>query len=258
MNVFDALARARAAGQRVALVTVLEVQGDAPSRPGAKLVVADHGVVAGTLGCAEFDVAALALGTEALQRGTALRRQERFDEHEDVRTLELFAEVHEPEPAVLALGGNPVARALAELTTVVGRRVVLVAPGGATPVRAGVEVRADDPVRYLLAAPPGARDAVVLTDHEAAWTEEALRIALASDAAFVGMLGSRRHTPAVVRRLRDAGIPDAHLARLHSPCGVDIGAQTPEEIALSILAAIIAAERRRPGGLLRAVGSDDG
>ncbi len=245
---FDALARARARGERVVLVTVLGVGGDAPSYPGAKLVVGDDGVLAGTLGCSEFDGAGVDLAGEAMQVEAPVRRLLEFGTHGHERTLELFAEVHIPEPAVIVLGANPVARAVADFARAVGRRVVLIAPGGDTGVCAGVEVKADDPPRYLLAAPPGPHDAVLISDHDAPYVEEVLRIALASDAFFVGMLGSRRHAPEVIRRLREREMPEAHIARLHSPCGLDIGSRTPAEIALAIVAEIVAAERGRAGG----------
>lgn len=247
-EVFDALARARARGRQVALVTVLAVEGDAPSHPGAKLVVGPEGVEAGTLGCSEFDTVGAELATEALAGQGPLRRRFTFPGHGEERALELFAEVHDPEPAVLVLGSTPVARALTGLARAIGRRAVLVAPGGDAGVAAGVEVKADDPGRYLLAAPPGNRDALVVSDHDAPWVDEALRIALASDAGYVAMLGSRRHAPAAVRRLREAGVPDAHLTRLRSPAGLDIGSRSPGEIALSILAEIVAVERGRAGG----------
>lgn len=253
MDVFDALARARARGEQVVLVTVLAVDGDAPSRPGAKLVVGPGGVLAGTLGCSEFDAAGVELALEALDGGAPLRRHRSFaaeEAHGAERALELFAEPQVPEPAILVLGANPIARALAALSVALGRRTVVVAPGGDAAVGNRVEVRADDPVRYLLAAPPGPQDALVVSDHDAPWAEEALRVALASEAGYVGMLGSRRHAPQVVRRLRDAGVPDAHVARLRSPVGLDIGSRTPEEIALSILAEVVAVERDRPGGPL--------
>ena len=251
MEIYDALARARARGQRVVLVTVLDVDGEAPSFPGAKLVVgADGEVLAGTLGCSEYDTAGVELAEQALAGSAPLRRTVADDTGAAPRSIELFAEVHEPEPAILVLGSNPVGRALAELSRRIGRRAVLVARGGDTAVGSGVEVKADDPERYLLAAPPGAHDAVVISDHDAPWVDSALRIALASDAFFVGMLGSRRHAPGAVRRLRDAGVPEAHLARLHSPCGLDIGSRTAEEIALSIVAEVVAVERGRDGGSL--------
>jgi xanthine dehydrogenase accessory factor len=250
VEVYDALARARGRGIPVVLVTVLAVEGDAPSHPGAKLVVSDDGVLAGTLGCSEFDTVGVDLAHEALRTDEPLRRQQRFGGHGTERAIELFAEVHRPEAAVLVLGANPVGRAVADGARTVGRRVVLVAPGGDTSVRGGVEVKADEPGRYLLAAPPGPRDAVIVSDHDAPWVDEVLRIALASEAFYVAMLGSRRHAPTAVRRLRDAGVPAAHIARLHSPAGLDIGSRTPEEIALSIVAELIAVERERPGGPL--------
>lgn len=247
MDVFDTLSRARARGEQVVLVTVLSVEGDAPSYPGAKLVVGLQGVLAGTLGCAEFDTAGAILADEAIGEDTPLRRRLVFPAHGRDRAIELFAELHRPEPAVLVIGSTPVGRAVAELARTVGRRGVLVAPAGDTAVRGGVEVRADEPGRFLLAAPPGSSDALVVTDHDAPWVDEVLRVALASEAFFVGMLGSRRHAPQAVRRLRDAGVPEAHLTRLRSPCGLDIGSRTPGEIALSIVAEIVATERGRDG-----------
>lgn len=252
MDVYDALAHARGRGERVVLVTVLSVDGDAPSHPGAKLVVDAVGDArAGTLGCAEFDTAGVTLAAEALEAGAPLRRHLDFSGHGQERALELFAEVHEPEPAVLVLGSNPVARAVAGLCASIGRRALLVASGGDTGVAEGVDVKAEEPPRHLLAAPPGAHDAVVVTDHDAPWADEALRIALASEAPYVAMLGSRRHAPAAVRRLRDGGVPDEHLAKLRSPAGLDIGSRSPEEIGLSIVAEIVAVERGRAGGPMR-------
>lgn len=231
------------------LVTVVAVDGDVASHPGAKLVVDTDGeVVAGTLGCSEFDTAGKALALEALDAEESVRRHLNLAEHDQQRALELFAEVHEPEPAVLVLGSNPVARAVAAIARAVGRRVVLIAAGGDVDVTGGVEVRPQEPPEYLLAAPPGSGDAVVVSDHDAPWVDESLRVALASEAAYVAMLGSRRHAPQAVRRLRDAGVPASHLSRLRSPAGLDIGSRSPEEIALSIVAEIVAVERGRPGG----------
>ena len=167
---------------------------------------------------------------------------------EEERAIEVFAEVHDPQPAVLVFGANPVGLAVAAQARLVGRRVTLIAPGGTTEAPRGVEVKADDPGRYLLAAPPGEADAVLLSDHDAPYVEEVLRVALASDAMFVGMLGSRRHAPGAVRRLRDSGTPEAHIARLRAPVGLDTGGRTPEEIALSIVAEIVAVEHGRDGG----------
>lgn len=250
MSVYDALAKARGAGQRVVLITVLEVSEHASSRTGAKMVVGEDGPVAGSLGCSEFDTAGAELGAEALAASAPIRRRVAFGGHGEERAIEVFAEVHDPEPAVLVFGANPVGHAVVDLASRIGRRVTLIDPGGTTAVPAGVEVKADDPGRYLLAAPPGPTDSVLLSDHDAPYVDEVLRVALASKAPFVGMLGSRRHAPGAVRRLREAGTPEAHIARLRAPVGLDIGSRTPAEIALSIVAEIVAAEHGRDGGRL--------
>lgn len=250
MEVYDALARARGRGEAAVLVTVLEVAGEAPSHVGAKLVATGDGPVAGTLGCSEFDAVGLEVAEEALATGDPVRRRVELGRHGEEQALELFAEVHHPQPAVLVLGATPVGREVCALARRLDRRVLLVGPGGDATVPAGVEVRADDPARLLLHAPPGRGDAVLVSDHDAPWAPEALRVALASEAYFVGMLGSRRHAPEAVRSLRAQGVPEAHIARLHAPVGLDIGSRSPEEIALSIVAEMLAVERGRPGGSL--------
>lgn len=92
---------------------------------------------------------------------------------------------------------------------------------------------------------------MVLSDHDAQYVDAVLRQALAGPAFFVGMLGSHRHAPMVMQRLRDDGVPADHVDRLHSPCGLDIGSRGPAEIALSVVAEIVAVERGRTGGAMQ-------
>ena len=249
MEAIDALARARRDGRRVALVTVLSVEGDAPSHPGAKLLADAAGPIAGTLGCSEFDAAGLHLARQALDGRRTVRERLEFPGHGRDRAIELFAEVSEPEPRMLVVGANPVGRAVADVAIAVGRRVRLLdATVDGLYERPGVDVVVGDPAEQLGAQSPVSADAVIVTDHDAPWVDDVLRVALASDVAFVGMLGSRRHAPEAVERLRAQGVAAAQLARLHSPCGLDIGSRTPGEIALSIVAEVIAVERDRSGG----------
>jgi len=248
MEAIDALARARRQGRRVALVTVLAVEGDAPSHAGAKLLADTAGPIAGTLGCSEFDAAGLELARQALDGRRTVRERLEFPGHGRDRAIELFAEVSEPEPGVTVVGANPVGRAIVDVAIAAGRRVRLLAGDGDAHERPGLQVVAGDPAEQVRATTLTRSDAVVISDHDAPWVDEVLQVALASDAAFVGMLGSRRHAPEAVARLRDRGIDRAQLDRLHSPCGLDIGSRTPGEIALSIVAEIVASERGRDGG----------
>lgn len=235
MEVFEALRAANEAGRPAVLVTVIAVEGEPPSHPGAKVAVVDGRVVAGTLGCAEFDTAGTTLAAELSTDERATLRRRTVFRHGDEQALELFAERHDPGPGVVVAGSNPVGRSVADLAGRIGRRIRHL-PDEA------------DPLGVLRAQPPGPRDAVVLSDHDAPYVDEALPLALASEAYFVGMLGSRRHAAEVVARLRESGVPRERLARLHTPCGLDIGSRSPEEIALSIVAEIVATERNRSGG----------
>jgi xanthine dehydrogenase accessory factor len=233
LDVQDALRRAADEGRTAVLVTVISVDGQVPSHPGAKVVVADDTVLAGTLGCSEFDTAGVELAGELVAGGQATVRRRAVFGHGEVRALELFAEAFPPAPAVLVAGDTPVGRAVAELARFLGRRSVLLDA---------------DPVARLRAHPPAAQDAVVVSDHDASYVDELLRVALAGPAGFVGMLGSRRHAPEVVRRLRERGVPDEQLQRLRSPVGLDLGGRGPQEIALSIVAEIVATAHGREGG----------
>lgn len=259
MDAIDALARARRDGRRVALVTVLAVEGDVPSHPGAKLLADTAGPIAGTLGCSEFDTAGLQLARQALGGRRTVREWLSFPGHGRERAIELFAEVSEPDPGLVVVGANPVGRAIADVAIVVGRRVRLLtdAPDDALD-RAGLDVVAGDPAEHLRVNALGATDALVVSDHDAPWVDDVLEVALTGDVGYVGMLGSRRHAPAAVERLRDRGVDAAALARLHSPCGLDIGSRTPGEIALSIVAEVVAHERDRAGGPMTLDWSADG
>jgi len=237
MDTLHALTVSREAGRRSVLVTVVAVEGEPPSYAGAKLAVADGQVLAGTLGCSEFDTAGVELAAElAASGGSATLRRRMVFGHGGEQALELFAELHEPAPAVHVFGDNPIARGVAELAGFLGRRVVLLHEGA----QAAFE-----------SAPPGPADAVVLSDHDAPYVDAVLKQALAGSAYFVGMLGSRRHAPMVMQRLRDDGVPADQVDRLHSPCGLDIGSRGPAEIALSVVAEIVAVERGRAGGVMQ-------
>jgi xanthine dehydrogenase accessory factor len=97
----------------------------------------------------------------------------------------------------------------------------------------------------------GPRDAVVVLSHDAKLDEPALLAAFATEVGYIGALGSRRTTADRGRRLREAGAGEADLRRIHAPCGLDIGGATPEEVAVSVLAEIIAVRHGRAGGSLK-------
>lgn len=144
---------------------------------------------------------------------------------------------------LVLVGGTHIAQKLAALARPVGLEVVLVEPreGFAGPDRFGVPVHLGRP-EHVLADLVDARTAVVMLSHDAALDDPGLRVALASDAFYVGALGSRKTQRARLERLAAAGVAPERLARLRGPAGLAIGAQGPGEIALSILAEVVAAK----------------
>lgn len=132
---------------------------------------------------------------------------------------------------ILVLSDNPIARAIAAIAATVGRDVVVVAEDDGGP---GLDPR------------PG--DAVVLCDHDAPDAPAVLRTALASEAAYVAMMASRRRAAGLVEQLREEGVD---TTTLHVPAGHDLGGKGPGEIALSVVAEVVAESYGRSGGPMR-------
>jgi xanthine dehydrogenase accessory factor len=116
------------------------------------------------------------------------------------------------------------------------------------------EVVNEWPDRYLAGQTLTERDAVLVFTHDSKFDEPALKAALDSDAGYIGALGSRRTQEDRRRRLADAGVPEAQLERIVGPCGLDIGAATPMETAISILAEIVARRAHRSAAPLTETG----
>jgi len=164
--------------------------------------------------------------------------------------VELFIDVMRPSPALIMVGGAHVAIALAQMARILGYRTIVVDPRRAF----GSEARFPDVDQLIQAWPDKAfaehsithDSAVVTLSHDPKLDDPALRAALNSDAFYIGALGSRKTTAKRRERLVEMGFNDAQLARIHAPVGLEIGADSPEEIALAIMAQIVAVYRRQP------------
>ncbi len=164
---------------------------------------------------------------------------------------EWFLQVHLPAPRLLVVGAVHVAQALAPLAQAVGLAVTVIDPrqGFATEARfPGIELLRLWPDEAMAGLRIDSRTAIVTLSHEARLDDPALDAALSSDAFYVGALGSKKTQAARRERLRAQGHGHAALARLHGPVGLAIGAVGPEEIALSIVAELVAVRRRAPLG----------
>ncbi len=154
-------------------------------------------------------------------------------------------------PTLVLVGAIDYSAAVAALARQVGYRVVIVdareAFARSTRFSRVAEVRVDWPDRAIDERRLRERDAVIVFSHDPKFDEPALLAALRSDVGFIGALGSRRTAAERNARLAEAGVDAEGLRRVHSPCGLDIGAATPEEVAISIMAEVIAARSGRIG-----------
>ena len=229
-------------------ITAVKQIGAPPCPVGARIVVGADGPLQGTLGCAEFDAAAVETGTAALKEGAGPATA---TFHHDLGDIEVFVEPHPAAPRLIVVSATPVALELLRLATHLGYRSVLVESRPERVLEAH-RALADEVLTALDPAAVDARTDAVHTDHDAPGVAESLAALLRSPAHFIGVMGSKRHVGPYVGALHDLGFTDEDLRRLRSPLGIDLGGRTPPEIALSIAAGLVAARTGHPGGWLDA------
>jgi xanthine dehydrogenase accessory factor len=154
-----------------------------------------------------------------------------------------------PTPRLVVVGSDPIALAVASLGSQSGFETWLVRPKGpvAPPPIAGVAYSRASPFEALGAIAPDPWTAVAVATHETEIDHDALLAALQSKASYVGVVGARRRLPERLSRLRDEGVSENALRRLHAPIGLDLGGKAPWEVAVAVIAEIIADRARRPG-----------
>lgn len=251
------LVDARDHHRAVALVTMIE--GDSP---GASFAVEASGKRTGTLGSPELDNRFEAEARRALQDGGGDPLV-----NELLRTQEgavAFVHCFVAPPHMVVIGAVDFTAALVKAARMLGYRVTVCDARAtfATPARfpGAHEVVVDWPHRHLdrLAGSLGPRDAVCVLTHDDKYDVPALASALATSVGYIGAMGSRRTHAERCRRLREVGVEESALGRIMAPIGLDIGASTPEEVAIATCAEIIAGRNGRLGSPLNALRDCDG
>ncbi|HLZ21259.1 MAG TPA: XdhC/CoxI family protein [Ktedonobacterales bacterium] len=258
---YPEISAALAQGEPVVLLTVVKVYGAAPCAPGAKMLVRSDGSATGTFGGANTDARAREDGLKALASGEAGLLTYHLDPEEGESvgscgaSLEIFAEPLRPEPRLLVAGSGYVAQALARLTAPTGWRVTLLddrtefVRAASLPI--GVETAIGDLAELLTSHQPDPMTAVVIVTRGHHSDKDALQAALNTTAGYVGMIGSAGKIRQAFRTLLKEGVPAETLRRVYTPIGLDLHAETPDEIALSIAAELLMWRRGGSGGSLR-------
>jgi xanthine dehydrogenase accessory factor len=253
------LAELLEAGTACATATLVDAVGSTPGKQGHRMIVLEDRSLIGTVGGGPLEASVIEDCLLQLERGLNAVREYRLVPQGEGSvgmvcggTVRIFIEVHPAAPALLVFGAGHVGLEVIEMARGLGFRRIL----------------ADDRSRYLEAAhvPAGtvtfhcaagytgdlpAVDAatyvVIVTRCHATDTEILARLA-GSEAAYLGMIGSRRKVASILATLEERGVDRVHLERLRAPIGLDIGARSPREIAVAILAELIAVREKRPVG----------
>ncbi|MDX3259648.1 XdhC family protein [Streptomyces sp. MI02-2A] len=248
---FGAVAESVAAGRPVTVATVI----DGPAPRGATLAIWPD-EVSGSLGSSGLDAAVTADARGGLALGATGRRH--YGRHGERRedAVTVFLHSFAPPPRMLVFGAIDYAAAVARIGDFLGYRVTVcdARPVFATAKRfpEGAEVVVDWPHRYLHGTATDDRTVICVLTHDPKFDVPLLEEALRRPAAYIGAMGSRRTHDDRMKRLTEAGLTEAELARLRSPIGLDLGARTPEEVAVSVAAEIVALRWGGSGGPLAA------
>ena len=245
-------------GTIAALATIIE----APEGVGAKLLIEESGKRTGGLSDPDLDRAVVSHVAQFLESRETTRT---FQVKEFASHLTRWSEVRilferiQPEPRIVICGAGHVGAALANLASLIGYQVTLIDDRAefVLPERFPSErialVAAEswtEAVRNAIGNGRGVSVAVVTRGHNE--DAECMNAVIPTDADYIGLIGSKRRTNIVLDRLREDGADEEKLKRVHAPIGLDIGAVSPEEVALSILSEIVAERRGGEGGSLSA------
>jgi xanthine dehydrogenase accessory factor len=254
MDIYAEIAKLRKEGRKAALATIIQVQGSIPSYESSKILVRDDGSMVGTVGggCVEAEVWSVAQDVMREEEPRRLHfnlnnRPEYDDGLICGGSLDIFVEPILATPTLFIFGGGHVSLYLARVAKVAGFDVVVAddresfANAQRFPEAEKTLAGAWEEIFPQITVNDCSYLVLVTRGHKGDLT--CLRWALTTPARYIGMIGSRRKFVEIVRVLESEGVSREAIARVHSPVGLDIGALTPEEIAVSIVAEMIAVRR---------------
>jgi xanthine dehydrogenase accessory factor len=254
MDVYEELVRLRNLGQKCALATIVEVRGSIPSFESAKMLVREDGSIVGTIGggCVEAEVwnaAREVIQTEQPRRLTFNLGQDAAYDNGLIcgGQLDVFVEPVLPIPHAFIFGAGHISKSLSQVATLAGFATVVVdnresfANRDRFPEAAAVHAAEYEEVFPQLAIHETSYVIIVTRGHRD--DMRVLKLAIATPARYVAMIGSKRKVLNVIRELEKEGVEHAALEKIHAPMGLDIGAISPEEIAISVTAEMIAVRR---------------
>jgi len=255
MDIYEEIVKLRREGRRGAVATIVNVRGSIPSYKTAKMLVRDDGSIFGTIGggCVEADVWQAAREVMEREKPRTLTFNLNQDPKYDTGlvcggTLDIFIEPVLPQAMLYIFGAGHVAHALYSTSQAAGFDTIIVDDRELYANRQRFpearEVIAEDFDQAMARLSPTDSEFVVIVTRGHRDDMRVLRWAVQTPARYIGMIGSKRKTVTLFRELQQEGLAANLFDRVYAPVGLDIGAVTPEEIAISITAQLIAIRRR--------------
>ncbi len=254
MDIFDEIVRLRRVGQKCALATIVQVRGSIPSFESAKLLVREDGSMLGTIGggCVEAEVWNAARDVIETEKP----RHMHFSLGQDAAydnglicggQLDVFVEPVVPQPAAFIFGAGHISKSLSKVANMAGFRTVVIDDremfANHERFPEADEVYADEYESIFPKLPINESSYIVIVTRGHRDDMRVLKWAASTNARYIAMIGSKRKVIGVVKELEKEGVPVGAFERIFAPMGFDIGAVTPEEIAVSVVAEMIAMRR---------------
>ena len=251
-DIYAELLRLSAAGEDAALATVISASGSTPREEGAKMLVKADGSIMGTVGGGAVEKEVIKEALDVIRKGKAKKMEYKLAAGGELGMIcggdtEVFIEPITAAPALFIFGGGHIAVPLAKMAAITGFKITVIdersdfASKARFPDAQEVLVMDIAPAYAHINVDKGSYIVIVTHGHKG--DEAALEGALKTPAKYIGMIGSKSKNKAVFEHLLAKGFTQADLNRAHAPIGIHIKAQTPEEIAVSILAEMIGVKR---------------
>ena len=252
-NLFESLLHLQKTGQPAALVIITRTKGSTPRRPGAKMIVLRDGKTIGTMGGGDLEKRVIEEAVKAINVGEPKITSFTLDIEKgklDMMCggeLEVYIEPILPKTKLIILGAGHITRVLAPLMQMAGFQVSVVEDSPDLLQKEKFseieDLKLTDMERFAGDLLPDPNTYIVILSRGFSKDEAILRQLIQKDFKYIGMIGSMRKINTMREDLQKEGIPEEAFSRLKAPIGLDIGAETPEEIAISIAAEIIAAKK---------------
>jgi len=253
-DIYQEIVKVRTEGEEAALVTVVSASGSTPREEGAKMLVKPDGSIVGTIGGGSLEAQIIEEAVKVIRQGRPKRLHRSLTAKESGEEgmicggdLEVFIEPILTPPTLYIFGGGHIALALTKMGKLVGFKIAVIDDraefASAERFPEAEVVLADEFTKSFPKIKIDKSSYIVIVTHGHQHDEVVLEWAVGTLAKYIGMIGSKIKNETLFKHLRARGISQQQLDRVHAPIGLVIGAQTPEEIAVSILAEVIKARR---------------